>query len=230
MERLNWRNDELFSTSMLLGVSAHVMYLLSTGRNAWNNVWVQRYKGPTSLHFTLDAAKKKAEPDRVQGTVFSIEQVPVLAFRCRTGIAYCAEFHSQESFKMLNWDDEMNYLKIGTAMPEVVGTFSTPDSGTWTRPLPGQDSFVTRVFDLVGKNDPKTGKTMARDVELLRSGVKLFKWKSRPMGTDYYLSWDRSESDRELGSIEKVIELFETINSPELKVAANELFLAADTF
>ena len=50
------------------------------------------------------------------------------------------------------------------------------------------------------------------------------------MGTDYYLSWDRSESDRELGSIEKVIELFETINSPELKVAANELFLAADKF
>jgi hypothetical protein len=229
MERKNWRNDELFSTSMLLGVSAHVMYLLSTGRNAWNNVWIQRYKGPTSLHFTLEAAKKKAEPVRVQGTVFSIEQVPVLAFRSRTGIAYCAEFHSKESFKMLNWDDEMNYLKIGTAMPDVMAVFSKSDPNTWTYPWPVPDSYVTRVFDLVGKYDPKTGKTMARDVELLDRDAKLFRWKSRPMGPGH-LGWNRSESDRKLESVERIIRKFEAINSPELKEAADELFLAADKF
>ena len=130
---------------------------------------------------------------------------------------------------MLNWDDEMNYLKIGTGMPDVMDAFSKPNPVTWTRPWPAQDSFVTRVFDLVGKNDPKTGKTMARDVELLDRDAKLLRWKSHPMGPGY-LGWDRSESDRKLKSVEKVIEKFESINTLELKVAANELFLAADKF
>lgn len=230
MEKAQWRNDQLFATSMLLGASSHIMYLLSTGRNAWHGTWSARYKGPTSLHFTLAEAKKAAERDRVQGTVFIIEQVPVLAFRCQTGIAYCVEFHSQESFKMLDWDGEMEFLKIGAAMPDMMDVFSKPDRSAWKSPRPNQDSFVTRVFDLVGTVDHSTGKTTPLLAEPMPSNSKLSQWKSYPDGTGYYMGWTPAESERELSSIQKVIDRFDKLNSPKLKLVANTLFVAAENF
>lgn len=230
MERSRWREDELFLTSMLLGVDTHIMYLLSTGRNAWHETWSARYEGPTSLHFTLNDAKKTAERDRVQGTVFNIEQVPVLAFRCRTGVAYCAEFHSQESFKMLDWDGEMEFLKIGAALPDVMNAFSKPDPSSWNFPWPVQDSFVTRVFDLVGNVDPSNGKTSPIEAEPLVANSKLNRWKSFPKGTGYRMGWDISDSDRNITSTEKVVERFNALNSPQLKLDANGLYVAAEKF
>ena len=230
MERVNWRSDELFLTSMLLGVSSHIMYLLSTGRNAWYGVWSERYKGPTSLHFSLTEAQKKAQTDRVQGTVFTIEQVPVLAFRCRTGIAYCTEFHSQESFKMLDWDDDMDFLKIGAAMPMVMTVFSNANPLAWQIPCPNENSFVTRVFDLVGNVDPTSGKTSPLEPELLDHESKLSKWKSHSEGSRYYMSWEQTETDRLIASVEKVINRFNSLSSPQLKLAANGLFVSAENF
>lgn len=230
MERSRWREDEIFLTSMLLGVDSHIMYLLSTGRNAWHDTWSERYKGPTSLHFTLEGAKNTAERDRVQGTVFIIEQVPVLAFRCRTGVAYCAESHSQESFKMLDWDGEMEFLRIGAAIPDVMDAFAKPDPSSWNYPWPDQDSFVTRVFDLVGSINSTYGKAIPVETEPLLKDSKLSRWKSYPNGTGYKLGWDIADSDRSLISTIKVVERFNTLNSPQLRLDANGLFVAAEKF
>ncbi len=229
MERFQWRSDQLFLTSMLLGVGSHIMYFLSTGRNAWHETWSKRYQGSASLHFTLVEAKKTAEKGRTQGTVFTIDQVPALAFRCRTGIAYCTETHSQESFKMLNWSDPMHFLKIGAAMPDVINVFSKPDPVAWGIPRPRQDSFVTRVFDLAGNVDPTNGKTSRIEVEPLDTKSKLNRWKSYPNGPGG-MGWNLAESDRDLTSIGKVLERFNSLNSPQLKLAANGLFFAAENF
>jgi hypothetical protein len=230
MERTDWRNDQLFLTSMLLGVSSHVMYFLSTDRNAWHEVRSRRYRGRTSLHFSLEDAKKTAEKDRVQGTVFFIEQMPVLAFRCRTGIAFCAETHSTESFNRLDWDGEMEFLKIGAAMPDVMDVFASPDASAWDIPRPDPDSFVTRVFDLVGNVDPNNGKTSPVDTEPLEPGTQFSRWKSHPNGTGYNLGWTVAESSRKATALEKVIERFNSLNSSKLKLAANGLFVAAENF
>lgn len=230
MERSGWREDELFLTSMLLGIDSQIMYLLSTGRNAWHDTWSQRYKGPTSLHFTLEDAKNTAERDRVQGTVFNIEQVPVLAFQCRTGVAYCAEFHSQESFKMLDWNNNMEFLRIGAAMSDVMNVFAKPDPSSWIFPWPDQDSFVTRVFDLMGRISLTYKKAVPIETELLSKNSKLSKWKSYPNGTGYKLGWDVAESDRNLTSTIRVVDRFNTLNSPQLKLDANDLFVAAEKF
>lgn len=230
MERIDWRNDQIFETSILLGVSTHIMYLLSTGRNAWHETWSQRYKGPTSLHFTLDDAKKSAEKARLQGTVFTIEQVPVVGFRSRSGIAYCAEFHSQESFKMLCWVDLMDYLKIGTPLLVVMDIFSTSDSLAWEIPKPNQDSFVTRVFDLAGNVVSSVGHTNPVKAEPLGNDSNLRRWKSYPNGTDYLLGWDSTESDRNLASVEKVVNQFNSVNSAKLRLASNTLFASAENF
>lgn len=230
MENDLWRQDQVFLTSILLGVSSHTMYFLSTDRNAWHEVRSLGYRGPTSLHFALAEAKRTAERDRVQGTVFVIEQVPVLAFRCRTGIAYCAETHSTESFKNLDWNGDMDFLKIGAAMPHVMNVFSKPDPSAWNIPRPDQDSFVTRVFDLVGHVDDTDGMTSPMEVEPLDGKSTPSRWKSHPDGTGYSLGWTMAKSSRKLTSVEKVVERFDELNSPQLKLAANGLFVAAENF
>ena len=131
---------------------------------------------------------------------------------------------------MLDWVGEMKFLKIGAAMPDVMDVFSKPDRSSWESPWPNQDSFVTRVFDLVGTVDHANGKTTPLLAEPLDSNAILTQWKSYPNGTGYNMGWTLTELDRDLKSIGKVIDRFNALNSPQLKLAANTLFVAADNF
>ena len=172
MESIHWRNDQIFQTSIHLGISNHIMYLLSTGRNAWHGTWNQRYNCSTSLHFTKDDTKKCGScstPRR--GLNHRTGSSPWISLQVR--IAYCAEFHSQESFKMHCWDDPMDYLKICTSLPVIMDIFSTSDSSAWESPRPDQDSFVTRVFDLAGNIESFMGQTNQVKAEPLDSDSKL---------------------------------------------------------
>ena len=55
---------------------ARVFYL-QYNRNAWNSTWIGRYY-PDTVSFSAESLKKVAERRRVQGSVFSIRELPCL--------------------------------------------------------------------------------------------------------------------------------------------------------
>ncbi|MCI0563342.1 MAG: hypothetical protein MN733_33110 [Nitrososphaera sp.] len=53
------------------------VFYLGYGRNAWNSNWTNKYY-PNSISFRIDELKELAEKRRVQGSVFTIEAIPML--------------------------------------------------------------------------------------------------------------------------------------------------------
>src|SRR5947208_11890730 len=68
---------EKLSRKYLIGVGAVKMYFCSTGRNAWHGM-INRYGPVRCMHNTLTGAQQFAENQRVQGSVFYIEELPTL--------------------------------------------------------------------------------------------------------------------------------------------------------
>lgn len=55
------------------------IYQVIYGRNAWHSTWVQIYD-EENFHLEFEAAKESAENRRVQGSKWTIEELPALAF------------------------------------------------------------------------------------------------------------------------------------------------------
>lgn len=75
------------------------VYFVSTGRNAFYLTWSERYAHDAAFHTSLDAAKHHAEQKRVQGTVFSIDELPALAFPVDSGALLVTEINTSTAFE-----------------------------------------------------------------------------------------------------------------------------------
>lgn len=64
------------ATTLLLG---HI-FEISDGRNAWRSTWVTRYY-PRHFHLSLEAAKRAVETMRVQGSTWTILELPACIFK-----------------------------------------------------------------------------------------------------------------------------------------------------
>jgi hypothetical protein len=58
-------------------------FYLGYGRNAWHSVWTNKYM-PGSINFSAEKLKAGAEHQRVQGSVFKIEAIPMLVLQYPT--------------------------------------------------------------------------------------------------------------------------------------------------
>lgn len=76
---------------------ARILYVRD-GRNAWHSTWVQRYY-PSSFHDEWAKAVEFAESQRVQGSVFSIRQLPVLRFQTAMGSLLVGELNTTTPMK-----------------------------------------------------------------------------------------------------------------------------------
>jgi hypothetical protein len=72
---------------------SRVAYLFY-GRNAWHSTWIQRYYTSKSIGFTTSEVIAVAETNRVQGSVFNIEEIPCLVLRCASQTIYLVEINS----------------------------------------------------------------------------------------------------------------------------------------
>ncbi len=79
---------------MVRSVSVSKIYYVSTGRNAWWSTWATRYS-PGCFHTTLASAKWFCESKRVQGTVFCIDELPVLAFHAPERALFAIEINTK---------------------------------------------------------------------------------------------------------------------------------------
>ena len=75
------------------------VYFFSTGRNAYFSTWSQKYPYESAFHTSLEAAKQHAEQQRVQGAVFSIDELPVLAFPFDDSSLLVTEINTETAFE-----------------------------------------------------------------------------------------------------------------------------------
>src|SRR5208337_4336907 len=59
------------------------LYYLTQGRNAWHNTWRKSYLDKSSFHLELWEAQEAAEPLRVQGSTWTIMELPACSFISR---------------------------------------------------------------------------------------------------------------------------------------------------
>jgi hypothetical protein len=128
------------------------LFYVYTGRNAWHSKWVQKYR-EGCMHTTRHSAERYAEKNRVQGSVFYIEERPALVFRgrqatllvtqinCPAPLAgFSAESSSTAAVAVQPHDDLPSPLNAGVPLTDVALAF-TPSSRYWRR-RPARDNSV----------------------------------------------------------------------------------------
>ena len=210
MEILDWAKGDDWTEAAFLEVVPFTVYLLSTGRNAWWTTWVERYTGSTALYASIEEAKAAAETQRVQGTVFLIEQVPSLAFISNQGMIIASEFGVSQPFSQLDLDKLANILIIGSSMGVLAIATSVTSKFYW-------------------RGEKRTGNTYVQAfaptetvLENLPEEQKFQSWKSHAQGTGYFLSWSEEANDRSVDGLTAVRGVYEVQNHKVTREAAHK--------
>lgn len=181
------------------------LYFVHDGRNAWWSTWVQRYE-VNCMHISLERAKQYAERQRVQGSVFYVNEIPALLVQggslvlavtqinCSNALSgYSADAVTEvlpPGFEKLE-NARNNYLEQGSPM---IGTYLSfaPESRFWCeRPV---SQHIVRVV---------CRSTLEAFQPLV---LPLKSHKSHSSGPRYLLGWTeryRSESAMALAALAK---------------------------
>jgi hypothetical protein len=208
---IQWNQDQTLLRAPLLTVTAVQAYVLIRGRNAWNSTWVQNYMGTGAVYLTLVEAKKAAEAQRVQGSVFYIRQIPAMALNSTEGSVLLVEFHSDNSFGKWDTKNGADELVIGTPLSQVITALGR--GGLWKTPVPSKHSFIT----------VKTGWDTLETVPPRGSFTR---WTSQSQGPNYYLKWNEYSGRYSRGGINAIIRTFNSINTDEARSTAEKEFAA----
>jgi hypothetical protein len=173
----NLLDNQDFLDSQLKDLQIVMVYLLSTGRNAWHSTWSEKYRRDNALFSSFEDAKKAAENLRNRGTKFEIEQYPGIALFSPKGIVVFLEFHSKLSFSQLQIDELEKSIKLDSPISVAMSPFIKPSITYWTPPFPSQSSFVHKTWDL------------AESFEPFPQDFRLKRWGSQAIGSNYYLVW-----------------------------------------
>ena len=166
---------------MVRSVSVSKIYYVWTGRNAWWSTWATRYS-PGCFHTTLASAKSFCESKRVQGTVFYIDELPVLAFHAPDRALFAVEINTEQFLSKINQDlltSLTTVLPVSTMTLRQMNYIFRPESPLWPSTYPKSDSMLVTF----GTGDPKP--------ETVAIGDDLFSYKSYAQGANYLLGWER---------------------------------------
>lgn len=181
-----FQNEEKYK---LTNIKVIKIYYCFYGRNAWHSTWSTKYSN-NCMHSSLSSAKKFAERNRVQGSVFYIEELPAFCFYggkfpiVVTQINESCPFREYSAIALK--DDvslgykkiagsQSNYLKLGSPLIGTILSFNS-NSRFWKTPPPVNNSIIF----LYSSNDTE---------QVPLKTTKLRTWKSTSQGKDYYLSW-----------------------------------------
>jgi len=114
------------------------VFYVSTGRNAWWSTWSTKYfVGRT--HATLESAKSYCEPQRVQGTVFYIDELPSLAFVGDERTLVVSELNTENfmsRFDVAELGKLTDILPVSTMSLRQIARMFRPQSPLWGRGYP----------------------------------------------------------------------------------------------
>lgn len=166
---------------MVRSVSVSKVYYVWMGRNAWWSTWATRYS-PGCFHTTLVDAKSFCESKRVQGTVFYIDELPVLSFYAGERALFAAEINTEHFLSKL--DQELltsvtSVFPVSTMTLRQMHHMFKPESPLWPSAYPKRDSMLATF----GSGDQRPDDVARED--------DLFSYKSYSPGTAYLLGWER---------------------------------------
>lgn len=125
------------------------IYYLIEGRNAWHSTWVQTY-GKNCMHTDLKTAKKFAEKNRINGSVFTIQELPCLVLRTSLKTVVITEINNNKILEnhilMLEKEniakkDLHSLQKRCSDVSEMVKSFF-PESFFWRRKVRKDNSIM----------------------------------------------------------------------------------------
>lgn len=175
---------------LVRSVSVGKIFYARTGRNAWWSTWITRYS-PGCFHTSLASAQSFCEKQRVQGTVFYIDEVPALTFHASERVLVAPEINTTKFLSRLDAD---RMVQILTVLPITTFTFYQvylllrPSSLAWQRGYPQRNSMLLHFG--AGAQPP----------EVVNEKDTLLSYQSRSLGPAYKMVWgqrpfsmDRSE-------------------------------------
>jgi hypothetical protein len=193
----------------LIGIEPKIMYHLSAGRHTWNSINVERFKGTvSSLHLTFTDTLQRVETQRVQGRVFTIEQVPVLALKHQSGVEYCADFFGLDPFEFSTWKPaSIQSLKIGAPVQSILELFYKPGFRNLESKGETEEIISVLAYWSSGSFRNKVSNLGKLAPEALELPAKLKKWTSYSSGKSR-LSWKQIEPAREAPTIDVIMNYF----------------------
>lgn len=201
MNSFQWQAEEEMLDSELKDLQLVTIYMLSTGRNAWNSTWSAKYSHSAALYASFDAAKAAAEVERKMGTTFKIRQIPGIALISIKGVIVFVEFHSEEAFARLKIEQINDNIHIGTPVSVAMKPFMKATEDFWNGPFPSESSFTSAKTDL------------SEVFEMLSPpNTQLKQWGSVANGSNYYLGW-HEKNPQPTSPIWKIYEKFQEENS-----------------
>lgn len=164
---------------VIRSIRAVKLFYVTSGRNAWWTTWITRYF-PGCMHATLDSARKYAEQNRVQGTVFYIGELPSIAFDTGEGVLVVSEINTERffsRFRVKNLQKDFELMpRSSITLSQVVDLFRS-DSAMWVAGYPLRNSSILSFCD-------STEKLVA-----LNRGQRLISWVSSSIGGNQALRW-----------------------------------------
>lgn len=164
---------------LVRSVSVGKLFYAHTGRNAWWSTWVTQYSRGC-FHTSLASAQSFCETQRVQGTVFYIDEIPALIFHAGDRILVAPEINTTKFLSRLDAD---RLAQITTVLPITTFTFRQvyllfrPSSLAWQRGYPQRNSMLLHFG--AGAQHP----------EVVNAADALRSYQSRSNGAAYRLGW-----------------------------------------
>ena len=184
---------------MVRSVAVSKIYYVWTGRNAWWSTWATRYS-PGCFHTTIESAKRFCESRRVQGTVFYIDELPVLTFYAPERAIFAIEINTEHFLGKLDQDllaSVTNILPVSTMTLRQMHCMFKPGSPIWPSRYPGYNSMLVTY----GSGDQKP--------EVVAITDELFSYKSYGQGATYLLGWERRPFNKNRSTLHAVASLLE---------------------
>jgi len=165
------------------------IYYCFYGRNAWHSTWVQKYY-ENCMHSSIESAKRFAERNRVQGSVFYIKELPALFIESGEYPIIITQINedcplreysavalkdSIESGQLKINGFKNNYLSFGSSLQGLILSFK-PNSRFWRIPQKIDNSVILLYSEVNTEYQPLNKN-------------KLKSWKSASIGSKECLAW-----------------------------------------
>ena len=194
-ERLYESLYEILKDLDIKNMGIYNVLVVDSGRNAWYATWSRKFKREKAFFLDLDSAKKYAETNRKQGTVFTIVPTPSLFFELHGIYIFLMDIASREPFS--RWKlKKFDFGKKDIFLKDFYEEFRLT-SLNWDSPVPDDENFDISM--------------VVTDENIKQNEVKnLNCYKSESVGTDFYLKWREIDPDYDNSSITKIVKILKS--------------------
>ncbi|MDH2289950.1 hypothetical protein QD172_01625 [Cobetia sp. 10Alg 146] len=169
------------------------IYFVTTGRNAWNSTWSQKYR-EDCMHPDFESAAEYAESLRKRGTVIYIDEIPCLGFSYEDSDLVVTEINTQEP--LMDFDTNRYTELYGISLCKYLcGSDTTPmmeNAYNFFKSTSGFWKHTPKLHNLIIL-EPDDFDVMVERVSA--KNEKYLHYTSKSVGSEFELEWAWEEVD-----------------------------------